>query len=690
MRLAQALAAVVVLVTASVTSTPGMAAAAEPSSLVEDFAYPGAAQILAEHGVKVVTGDGRIRFAPDCAASADLFEVWHLTEAGVGRKTCFSLSGPRGFLTLEIPRAYLVWGGAHRIVVTSTAEGRTTTTTVAPGAAEPLGTGGAVNTVLELRANGEPGTAPGEPGPFPFAVRVETAGRACAGALVAREWVATATSCFGGGTIGEGPPPRPSTVVVGRSDLDRLGGHERAVVKLVPRSDRDLTLAKLDRPVTEVVPVPLARLPLTTGQPIRGLGYGRSASDWTGRRLVDRALGVGAVAATTVNLNGDPLCKGDAGAPLLRAGELVGVAVASSQAGCVGEAGGEPAAVAARIDDLAGWVVRTVTTPSRLGAFYNYIGSSTGLWMFDDVTGTGGSRLAWSSGGANSWDWTRTKAVSGDFDADGRNEIVAFYDYGGGRTTVFFFDGVEGVTTPVKVWESPAGTWEWPRMNPVSGDFDGDGRDEIAVFYDYGSGNTAVWLFVGLDRTASARMVWNSGLGTWEWNRIKPVASDFDGDGRDEIAAFYDYSSGSTGLWIFDEVANAVTTRNPWRTASGMWEWGRTYPVAADFDGDGRAEIAAFYDYGNTSLAVWLFDDVGGTPAARMTWSANGWEAGRMKLAAGDFDADGRGDIAVLYNEGSSRTTLRAFTNVDGAVSVRTTWDSGIGTWEWARTLATA
>ncbi len=53
-------------------------------------------------------------------------------------------------------------------------------------------------------------------------------------------------------------PAKATTAVVGRSDLNGTQGAERRVVELVPRTDRDVVLARLSRPVTNVTPATFA------------------------------------------------------------------------------------------------------------------------------------------------------------------------------------------------------------------------------------------------------------------------------------------------------------------------------------------------------------------------------------------------------------------------------------------------
>jgi hypothetical protein len=214
-----------------------------------------------------------------------------------------------------------------------------------------------------------------------------------------------------------------------------------------------------------------------------------------------------------------------------------------------------------------------------------------------------------------------------------------------------------------------------------TGDFDGDGKSEVAMFYDYGNDNAGLWLFSSNGTTP--RMPWSSGAGNWSVSRTKFVTGDFDGDGRSEIAALYDYGNDSTGLWLFN--SDGTSPRRTWVTNPGGWGWNRSKLTAGDFNGDGRAEIAVLYDYSNDVTGLWLFNSDGTSP--RRTWVTNpgGWGWNRSKLTVGDFNGDNRSEIAVFYDYSNDNSGLFYF-NSAGTVANRV-FLSGAGNWGWARSL---
>ncbi|GHB27034.1 hypothetical protein GCM10010377_16270 [Streptomyces viridiviolaceus] len=87
-----------------------------PGYAVEDFNYPQADKILAEQGIVLKRGDGRIVLA-DCASGTDLLRVMARRNA---ETICFRTTGNSGWLTLEIPAVYVIRGNDYNTEVDMT------------------------------------------------------------------------------------------------------------------------------------------------------------------------------------------------------------------------------------------------------------------------------------------------------------------------------------------------------------------------------------------------------------------------------------------------------------------------------------------------------------------------------------------------------------------------------------------
>ncbi|MDB6025412.1 MAG: hypothetical protein JWM68_1635, partial [Verrucomicrobiales bacterium] len=176
----------------------------------------------------------------------------------------------------------------------------------------------------------------------------------------------------------------------------------------------------------------------------------------------------------------------------------------------------------------------------------------------------------------------RAKLVSGDFDGNGKSDVAAAYNYDNSDTGlwVWLSQGSPGSSFAQSLWwRSGAGNWDWSRSQFLTGDFNGDGKRDVAAAYDYGNDNTSLFVFpsTGSSFSGSAQW-WNSGVGNWRGANSKWVSGDFTGDGKCDVGTLYDYGNSSTALWTFPSTGSSLQAASRWWSsgAAGSWEWARS------------------------------------------------------------------------------------------------------------------
>jgi ELWxxDGT repeat protein len=250
---------------------------------------------------------------------------------------------------------------------------------------------------------------------------------------------------------------------------------------------------------------------------------------------------------------------------------------------------------------------------------------------------------------------------NGDFTGDGLDDLA--WRAPDGRVWVSVFARDSGHGAPQLWGRTPPGV-DW--ATAVAGDFNADGRADIAVRHPV----TGNWRLI-----ASTGSSFRSSViaGQWptdaRWTNITP--GDFDGDGATDLAGRDDIS----GTWIVSRgTLNGFETR-AWGTMAPAASW---RPVqAGDFDGDGRTDIARF----NPDTGQWRVFTSTGTGFGRGEVRA-GWASGTAwsDVTVGDFDADGRADLAgrdpVSQRWTVSRGAAGAFsTAVFGGLAPQSSWE---------------
>jgi hypothetical protein len=135
---------------------------------------------------------------------------------------------------------------------------------------------------------------------------------------------------------------------------------------------------------------------------------------------------------------------------------------------------------------------------------------------------------------------------------------------------------------------------------PVPGEYDGDGRPDIAVYRP----TTGEWFIA--QSSGGARVV------TWGTREDIPVPTDYDGDRRTDIAVYRP----STGQWfIINSSTNTATVMafgSP--ASSGL----RDMPLAGDYDRDGKADLGIY----RRSTGEWFIRRSSDGGVSKITWGA--------------------------------------------------------------------
>jgi hypothetical protein len=220
--------------------------------------------------------------------------------------------------------------------------------------------------------------------------------------------------------------------------------------------------------------------------------------------------------------------------------------------------------------------------------------------------------------------------LSGDMDGDGRADLV--------------------------VWRPTTGTWYWLTSSsgyahaaarsvqwgsaadgdvPLLGDLDGDGKADPAVW----RASTGTWYWLGSSTGYAA----SSGRAV-QWGSAAlgdiPFFADIDGDHRADLVVW----RASTGTWYW------LTSSTGYAYAhAGSKQWGSTYandvPLIGDLDGDGRADLVVWRPrLFEPAIWFWLTSGSGFT---QMRVSLFGVVTDGDSPLLADFDGDGRADLAT-------------------------------------------
>jgi hypothetical protein len=240
---------------------------------------------------------------------------------------------------------------------------------------------------------------------------------------------------------------------------------------------------------------------------------------------------------------------------------------------------------------------------------------------------------------------TEHRWLAGNVDGDegGRDDLVLLYDHDGDtsvgvyRSTGSSFE--KAGTTRTGAFFSLAHRWR-------AGDFDGDGMDDLILVYGYDDGQSVTArLMTFTSRGAQFEQTDYQNPGAFFSTTQRWETGDFDGDGLDDLLLVYAHSGRAT-LMAFSSTGSGFvqeTFDRPGAAFSASQQW-----LVADADDDGLDDVVLVYDHAGEATAMRFSSTGEGFEQTSFDRLGVDFRSDGIWLA-GHFATGGAEDVAQVY-----------------------------------------
>ncbi len=246
---------------------------------------------------------------------------------------------------------------------------------------------------------------------------------------------------------------------------------------------------------------------------------------------------------------------------------------------------------------------------------------------------------------------SRSRFVGGDVNGDGFGDVIQFAKATATGSRVYFYKEKASSMAKSLAWR---GFMPFAKTQVASGDYNGDRKTDLYLLRDRGRGVCTVYVMISNGAVLRApKRLYTSAKRRLYFARARLTASDPDRDHRDEAVILHDRGSLRPSMLIVGRAHTKVRSMSARRGALAA----RSKVAGGDVNGDGLGDVIQFYRRTATGSTA-FFNKSRRTNMVSYTAWAGSMAFAKAQVASGDYNGDRKTDLYVLYDRGYGASSV--------------------------------